>query len=584
MMDPVSIDSSLPSAAAAKGLPRPGTRGVDPGAAAAASPKHDVDAGVVVGDAGDDDAKLQHPDQRSASAQAAAAMPAVVDAVAVVAVSGSASASASASTAAAAAAGCDATAAAPSLLLPPCDSLSSGALGIDEDGGSSSSGGGSDGEAASPSTGATPAKMAAAAAAGAAATTSAATATTTTTTTTPASATTVSAGQPTRSVAADGAVIERSGRFVTTRDGWRLYLRRVACVASPGGAPPPAPRAHPVVLCPGLASGGVESFDPPESGAASDPTASPSSSSPVPSMAEHLARLGFDVWVPDLRGSGRSDRASWWRRSTWFCVDDHLWHDVPAVVGAVLSATGARELHWVGHSMGGMLAVGAASRGMACAAAMRSLTLLGSGCFGAGSWHDLLAPLLVRFAAPAGFHAGFFVSLLARLKNPLFAPFAAVTRALFVVGGNVDAAAARVLLGGGLLGFIPPRVVEQLVRGLGSPRGLASADGRWAYADPKALAHDARPVFGICGSRDLFCPPAGALRTVNMFGSPWRRFLFLGPDYGTAAHHYNHFCTLWGRNAKEEVFAHLDKFLLEFDAPREEWKGGVCTTMPCPIV
>lgn len=44
--------------------------------------------------------------------------------------------------------------------------------------------------------------------------------------------------------------------------------------------------------------------------------------------------------------------------------------------------------------MGGMLAVGAASLHPKLARAARTITLLGSGCFGAGSWHAALRPLL----------------------------------------------------------------------------------------------------------------------------------------------------------------------------------------------
>lgn len=42
-----------------------------------------------------------------------------------------------------------------------------------------------------------------------------------------------------------------------------------------------------------------------------------------------------------------------------------------------------------------------------------------------------------------------------------------------------------------------------------TPAGLSSADGAWVYADPKVLAHDARPVMAMNGDHDLFVPPAG---------------------------------------------------------------------------
>jgi hypothetical protein len=44
---------------------------------------------------------------------------------------------------------------------------------------------------------------------------------------------------------------------------------------------------------------------------------------------------------------------------------------------------------------------------------------------------------------------------------------------------------------------------------LNSPLGITASDGSWNYADPKALAHAALPVFGVNGDRDLFCPAAG---------------------------------------------------------------------------
>lgn len=95
----------------------------------------------------------------------------------------------------------------------------------------------------------------------------------------------------------------RTEHSAATPDGWRLHLLHVRRAAPPAGGPAPA-RHHPVILCPGLASGGVESFD----------------LHPSVSMAAHLARAGYSVWIPDLRGNGRSDRPSWWDRSAWWTV------------------------------------------------------------------------------------------------------------------------------------------------------------------------------------------------------------------------------------------------------------------------
>lgn len=72
--------------------------------------------------------------------------------------------------------------------------------------------------------------------------------------------------------------LARSAHSATTLDGWRLHLHRVALSVAAGGPQ----RNFPVILCPGLASGGVESFD-------LDPGS-------CASMAAFLAERGYDVW------------------------------------------------------------------------------------------------------------------------------------------------------------------------------------------------------------------------------------------------------------------------------------------------
>ena len=119
----------------------------------------------------------------------------------------------------------------------------------------------------------------------------------------------------------------------TTSDGWRLALRRYPPAA---GTPP---RNHPVLCLHGLGASSVV-FD----------------LEPERSLARHLAAAGFDVWTADLRGHGASDRPGRGspRRFGW-SLDDHLEKDVPAFIDTVAAASGASRLHWVGHSLGGIL-------------------------------------------------------------------------------------------------------------------------------------------------------------------------------------------------------------------------------------
>jgi hypothetical protein len=76
--------------------------------------------------------------------------------------------------------------------------------------------------------------------------------------------------------------VDRTAHAATTRDGWRLHLHRVRCPAAAARRA----RRLPVVLCPGLGSGGIESFDLDAS----------------VSLAQHLAERGFDVWCAALPG------------------------------------------------------------------------------------------------------------------------------------------------------------------------------------------------------------------------------------------------------------------------------------------
>ena len=114
------------------------------------------------------------------------------------------------------------------------------------------------------------------------------------------------------------------GRFdVTAKDGLRLALHRV----HPEGAPGPA-----VLLLHGLAAN-RHGFN-----------------FPGRSLAVHLASRGFDCFIPELRGEGESERPSYrWR------IDDYLRYDLPAFLETIQRVTGRDEIHWIGHSMGGIL-------------------------------------------------------------------------------------------------------------------------------------------------------------------------------------------------------------------------------------
>jgi len=126
---------------------------------------------------------------------------------------------------------------------------------------------------------------------------------------------------------------ERARRYrAHTRDGWQVALYRYE--------PQPGMHRTPVILCHGMSSNRWDMDGPGRL-----------------SLARYLTRRGYDAWVLELRGAGRSTRPTLWngKRYTW-TFEDYVQHDAPAALKLVLRETGAKQVHWVGHSMGGMIA------------------------------------------------------------------------------------------------------------------------------------------------------------------------------------------------------------------------------------
>ncbi|MBI2426142.1 MAG: alpha/beta fold hydrolase [Candidatus Hydrogenedentes bacterium] len=115
---------------------------------------------------------------------------------------------------------------------------------------------------------------------------------------------------------------------ITTDDLWRLRLCRYRRDRS---------RGEPILLVHGL-NGNQHSFINP----------------PGKSLVEHLVAKGYDCWTLDLRGC-RSSVAPFERNITDATIDDQLMQDLPAAIRHILKTTGYEKVHYIGHSLGGML-------------------------------------------------------------------------------------------------------------------------------------------------------------------------------------------------------------------------------------
>lgn len=306
---------------------------------------------------------------------------------------------------------------------------------------------------------------------------------------------------------------------VETDDGWSIYLRRYPA-ANPG--------ATPVLFVHGMGAN-RHNFDLNER----------------LSLARRVVSAGYDAWVVELRGRGRSPvpdgaKADW-------NFEDFLNKDIRCCVAFVRKHTG-QTMHWVGHSMGGML--GIAYTELYSSEDLRSLTLFGTPLvFGrkqvmmklwglAAQMHRVLPtmdqekwgrrvlPLMSRNSKALDFFLRF-------LANP----------------DNVDDETI-------------PEIFNKLVTNESSSIVLQFSDwvrsGEFRSVD-KSISYSALlskvtlPCLFVCGVNDLMAPPAYTRREMKRLGSRQVRLLVLSRKDGFSAD-YGHGDLMIGKNAHREVY------------------------------
>jgi len=115
---------------------------------------------------------------------------------------------------------------------------------------------------------------------------------------------------------------------IATEDDWQIKLYR---------RKPRAGRGEPVLLCHSMSSNHLN-FEIPSGEA----------------IVDVLTDAGYDCWTIDARAC-RSAIAPPRTRKLSACMDDILLKDLPAAMACIQEKTGFKRMHWIGHSMGGMM-------------------------------------------------------------------------------------------------------------------------------------------------------------------------------------------------------------------------------------
>ena len=304
-----------------------------------------------------------------------------------------------------------------------------------------------------------------------------------------------------------------------TRDGWRIAIHH--------WKPRSLVHEEPVLLCHGLAASALTY----ELGDGAG-------------LAPWLAARGHAVFALDLRGAGASEKPRLGgKRSFSWGVHEYLKLDIPAAIERVLEETGRERVHWVGHSMGGVLLLAFASGELG--ARLRTATVVGSTLdykIGSdfGRVKQLFSLLRLLHVAP--------VSTLARVWAP-FARDHYLDDFMFAPPSLTPE--EKRALWRGCFSWIPGQVLRELATTF-ERESFRGRDGvLWAKGLPRITS----PLLSLAGTRDRQCPVAAARDTFERLGSVKKKFrVFDG---------LGHFDLLVGSRAEQEVFPEIASWIEE---------------------
>jgi polyhydroxyalkanoate synthase len=311
--------------------------------------------------------------------------------------------------------------------------------------------------------------------------------------------------------------------MVTTGDVWRIRLCRYKARGGSG---------EPVFFCHGFMSNQYNFAMPPGE-----------------SMVDAFAEKGYDCWAIDLRG-GRSSIAAFGRPPYDATVDDYLLRDIPAAIEYIRKATGFAKVHWVGHSMGGMLLY----------------------AYDATFGQDHVA-CATTLGSPIGFEGMKFSrpTVLFAIRKSSWHLFRALQRGLVALLSTFKISAQVVpmnwknmnpkMVGRSLFATVevpPIGVAEALSQAVLSKTWFVNDGAVDVYASVKRESHI--PHFAIYGSVDPFVPSYTVEPFFDSLNNPDKKLLVLSKENG-CEEEYSHVDLVFGRNVGTEVFAPIDAWL-----------------------
>lgn len=262
-----------------------------------------------------------------------------------------------------------------------------------------------------------------------------------------------------------------------------------------------------------------------------------------PSLAVALNKAGFDPWLLDLRGHGLAEfSADGQRQRRGGSVDDYGRFDVPAAVAFVQQKTGAERIHYVGHSMGGMvLAVALHHRPEL---SLDRLVVVGTPID--FSDPDRVTGPVMRLSRWTSTLMGFLPSPLAASIHGRFPTPFPVDEWLFV---DIQSP-VRERLYDQIVSPLYARELRQL-EAVGRRGAFLDADGEESYLE--GLKNIRHPSLILAGRGDRIAPPDRVAGYFTEISSEEKRFIVAGKATGFAVD-YGHLDLPLGAHAEQEIF------------------------------
>jgi pimeloyl-ACP methyl ester carboxylesterase len=264
-------------------------------------------------------------------------------------------------------------------------------------------------------------------------------------------------------------------------------------------------------------------------------------------IVDELVARGFDCWAIDLRVC-QSSKPAFERAHSQATYDDSLLYDLPAAIRYIRKNTSYGRVHWIGHSMGGMLLYAYAQYWGS--AHIASGTTLGSPIgFDGASLKLKRVPSFAR-QNPRG------MANILRALIPIMYVLGLRSSLFPLNPKNLH----KRIGPGSLFHMIEdpvPNAVDALLEWARTKKWLMLGGKLDVKAGLNTLD---LPLFTLFAPRDAFVPVEHARRFFNALPAPDKKFALLSREEG-CQHDYDHCDLAFGADAPRMVFEPIAKWI-----------------------